>query len=122
MTSGKVRSSDAHSRNAGNDPSNGVGVGRCGCETVSTLMSVTMMSSSVGLIRSDDVEPVVAEVRHADGVLHVVDVAVVSHRCVMPTFDVRVLQVLHVQVLLDHDVEPRSLIDVDELFFSSVAC
>ena len=54
----KVRSSDVHSWNGGDDPSNGVGVGRRGCDTASMLMSAYMTFASVRVISSDEVESV----------------------------------------------------------------
>ena len=51
-----VRSSEAHSWNGGDDPSNGVGVGSRGCERVSMLMPVDMMFASVRVISPDEVD------------------------------------------------------------------
>ena len=54
----KVRSSDAHSWNGGDDPSNGVGVGKRGCDTASMLMSDDMMFASSRVISPDEVDSV----------------------------------------------------------------
>ena len=52
----KVRSSDAHSWNGGDVPSNGVGVGKRGWDTASMLMSFDTMSASSWVISPDEVE------------------------------------------------------------------
>ena len=111
----KVRSSDAHSWNGGDDPSHGVGVGRRGCDTVSMLMSDDMMFPSVRVINSDEVRFNVVDVRHVSVDADVVVVDVVSCQ----VFDVVVLLDLDVQVLRLLDVEPLILLDVDVICVSS---
>ena len=58
LMSKKVRSSDVHSWNGGDEPSNGVGVGKRGCDTASMLMSDGMMFASSRVISPDEVDSV----------------------------------------------------------------
>ena len=119
----KVRSSDAHSWNGGDVPSNGVGVGKRGWDTASMLMSFDLMSTSSWVISPDEVESmsmmsghcmVEADVGAVNDVVsyHVLDVVLLKD------LDVHVLKVRDVGhgLLLDVDVFCLSLLlDVDEL-------